>query len=650
MKPTVIALAAALMLLSTAALPSLAQATTAPATAGAPAEAATVPVGQVVWNLVPLYASDAAWEAERLAILAELPKLKALQGKLGDSATQLADGLDALSNVRRRLGRLITYSSLKADENTQITENQARNQQAYSVYNQFGEASSFVNAEVAALGRDKVQAYLAAEPRLAKHSQGLTTMLRLAEHTLGLKEEALLAGAAEALQQPQNIYGLLSNADLPWPTVKIAGKTVTLDQEQYVAYRSNPNPKIREQVFKAFWPVYKAYERTLGAIYAANLRGTVFNARSRKYASSVAMAQGNDNIPDAVYRTLVQEANAGLPTLHRYLKLRSQMLGLKSAGYQDVYVPLAKTSRNYSLAEAEQLTLASLKPLGEDYTRQLAQAFKGGWMHSVPQRGKRSGAYMNPAAYDVHPYLLMSFNGDYNSVSTLAHEWGHAMHSVLSNAAQPFETADYSTFIAEIPSTANELFLVDYMVEKAATREEKIFALSQELEGMRTTFFRQAMFAEFELKAHEAVEKGEPITGEWLSKTYLDLLKRYHGDAQGVVKIDPLYGIEWAYIPHFYNDFYVYQYATCVSAAAFFAEGIGKGAATGDTALRDKYFAMLKSGSSADAYPLTRAAGLDLASPEPYRALMRRMNRTMDKLEALNAEHPGKASLPTPGH
>jgi len=253
-------------------------------------------------------------------------------------------------------------------------------------------------------------------------------------------------------------------------------------------------------------------------------------------------------------------------------------------------------------------------------------------MHSVPQRGKRSGAYMNGSAYDVHPYLLMSFNQDYNSVSTLAHEWGHAMHSVYSNS-QPYENSGYATFIAEIPSTANELLLADYMVAHAKTRDEKVFALSQQLDNLRTTFFRQAMFAEFELAAHEAAEKGEPITGEGLSKIYLTLLKRYHGHDQGVVKIDDLFGVEWAYIPHFYRDFYVYQYATCVSAAAFFAEGLAKG----DLALRERYFTMLKAGSSADPYPLTRAAGLDLASPEPYRALLRRMNRAMDQLEALLA-------------
>ncbi|MDT9001886.1 oligoendopeptidase F [Paucibacter sp. APW11] len=627
MKLHSIALAAALCL---AALPpSTAQAADA-ATAAKPGAAASAQV----WDLSQLYASDAAWESERQALAAELPRLRALEGTLGSSAKALLAGMDQMSALRRRLSRWAIYASLKADENTQITENQARRQLASTLGNQYGEATSFVNAEIAAIGRAKVEAFIAAEPSLAKHRQSLTTMLRMAEHTLSPKEEALLAGAAEALEQPQQIYTLLTNADLPWPKLEIRGKTVVLDQEQYAAHRSDPDPAVRKQVFDAFWPVYKAYERTIGAVYAANLRGTVFNARARKFSSSVAMAQADYNIPEAVYRTLVQEANAGLPTLHRYLKLRSKVLGLPQAGYQDMYVPLAKPAgTSYTQAEAEALTLAALKPLGEPYVKQLGDAFKQRWMHSLPQRGKRSGAYMNGSAYDVHPYLLMSFNGDYNSVSTFAHEWGHAMHTVFSNS-QPYENSGYSTFIAEIPSTANELLLSDYMVEHAKSREEKLFALSQQLENLRTTFFRQAMFAEFELASHEAAEKGQPITGEGLSKLYLDLLKRYHGHEQGVVKIDDLFGIEWAYIPHFYRDFYVYQYATCVSAAAFFAEGLAKG----DTALRERYFAMLKAGNSADPYPLTVAAGLDLASPAPYRALVRRMNRVMDQLEALLAE------------
>lgn len=610
--------------------------------AHAAAPAAATPVAAtgtdktVVWDLSPLYASQAQWDAERKAILAALPALAKLQGTLGQSAASLRDGLNTISDLRRRLARLGTYASLLADENTQITANQELRQLAESAGNQFGEATAFVNTEVAAIGKEKVERFIAEEPGLARHRFSLRNILRLAEHTLSLKEEALMAGAADPLQQPMSIYSLLANADLPWPTVTIRGKRVVLDQEQYVAHRADPDPKVREQVFKAFWPAFKAYERSFGAIYGASLKGTVFTARARKFESSVAMAQGNDNIPRAVYETLVREANNGLPALHRYLKLRSQVLGLKKAGYQDMYVPLAKPSRSYTVAEAEALTLEALKPLGSEYTSKLQAAFGAGWMHAVPQRGKRSGAYMNPAAYDVHPYLLMSFNGEYNSVSTLAHEWGHAMHSVYSNANQPFETADYSTFIAEVPSTANELLLADHMVANAKSRDEKIFALTQELENLRTTFFRQAMFAEFELATHEAAEKGEALTGARFTQIYLDLLKRYHGHDKGVVSIDDVYGIEWAYIPHFYTDFYVYQYATCISAAAFFAEGIGKG----DTALRERYFTLLKSGSAGDAYELMKTAGVDLAQPDPYRAVVRRMESVIGKLEALLAQKP----------
>lgn len=600
----------------------------------AEAPAATAQSQTSVWDLSALYATPAAWQAERESILKELPKLEKLQGKLGTSAASLRGGLDQISALRKRIYRLAVYASLRADENTQVTENQARNQLADAVFNQFGEATSFVNAEVTALGAKKAQAFMAEDKGLAKHRYFIDTALRLAQHTLSTEQEALLAAAADPLQQPQAIYGLLSNADLPWPTITIRGKQVTLDQEQYVAYRSDADPAVRAQVFKAFWPVFKAYERTLGAIYSASLRGTVFQAKARKFKNSLELVQSGENIPRAVYTTLVQEANAGLPTLHRYFNLRSKMLGLKEAHYSDIYVPLAKPSGKYTQAEAEAMTLTALtKPLGADYVAKLAAGFKGQWMHSTPQRGKRSGAYMNGSAYDVHPFLLMSFNGDYNSVTTLAHEWGHAMHTVYTTANQPFETADYATFIAEIPSTANELLLADYMVANAKSKQEKIFALSQELEGLRGTFFRQAMFAEFELAAHEMVEKGEAVTGESLSKLYLGILKRYHGDAQHVVKIDDLYGIEWAYIPHFYRDFYVYQYATCVSAAAYFAEKLGEG----DAAARERYFTLLKAGGSDEPYKLVKAAGVDLASPEPYRAVVRRMNRVMDQLEALTA-------------
>ncbi len=601
------------------------------------ADAANAPADPAaVWNLSSLYADDAAWDAARQKLIALLPDLRALQGTLGRSAVSLLKAMDAISTAQREQARQSVYASLKSDENTKVTAHQSRRQLSESSENQLGQATAFVATEISALGRDALEAFIAAEPGLAKHAYNLRSMQRLASHTLSASEEGLLAAAADPLQQPNAIYSLLNNADLPWPKITVRGKKLTLDQETYVSLRADRDPKVREQVFKAFWPVYRAYQRTIGAIYVAHLHGTVFNAHSRRYGSSLEMALSRDNTPDAVYRTLVAEANAGLPTLQRYLKTRARLLGLKAQKYSDIYVPLAKPPRDYSLAQAEQLTAQAVKPLGDDYVTAIREHFDGGWMHAVPQEGKRSGAYMAGSAYDVHPFVLMSFNNNYESLTTLAHEWGHAMHSVLANAAQPYETAGYAIFVAEIPSTTNEMLLADHVARNAKTRAEKIYALSEQLESLRGTFFRQAMFAEFELKTHEAVERDEALTGEALGKIYLDLIRRYHGDAEGVMKIDDLYGSEWAYIPHFYTDFYVYQYATSISAAAYFAEGIGRG----DEALRTRYLDMLKAGGSDDPYLIVKKAGLDMASPAPYRALVQRMERLLDELDALTGGKP----------
>ena len=612
---------------------ALALAAALPLAALAPrAGAADAPASPpAVWNLASLYADDAAWESARQAVLPRIEQLKSLKGTLGQGAGSLLQAMDAIYGVQRELTRLHAYAMLKSDADTQVTANQARRQLAEAALNLFQQATSFKAAEVSALGAAKVDEAIAAEPRLKPYAYALHTMLRLSAHTLSPDGEALLAAAADPLDQVGGIYELLENADLPWPKITVRGKVVTLDPETYVSLREDRDPKVREQVFHSFWPVFKSYERTIGAIYGTHLRGTVFVAHARKFEDSLAYAQAQDNTPAAVYKTLVAETNAGLPTLQRYLKLRSRLLGLKQAHYSDVYVPLAKPPREYTLAEGEALTLQAVAPLGDDYVKALAQHFGESWMDAQPRRGKRGGAYMEPEAFDVHPFVLLSFNNKYGSVSTVAHEWGHAMHSVLANAAQPYPTADYGLFVAEIPSTANEMLLADYVAKNAKTKEEKIYALSQQLELLRTTFFRQAMFAEFELKSHEAVEKGEAVTGESLTKIYLDLIRRYHGDAEGVMKIEDLYGVEWAYIPHFYRDFYVYQYATSISAAAYFAEGIEQG----DGALRTRYLDMLKSGGSDDPYLVVKKAGVDMATPAPYRALVHRMARLLDELDAL---------------
>ncbi len=603
----------------------------APAVLGADAPASP-PDPHLVWDLSELYPSDTAWDAERKSIAEALPGLASFKGTLGNDAARLAKALHTVSDLRRRLGRLDTYASLKRDEDTRNASNQDRLQRVELLENDFSTASAYMDPEVVAIGATKINQFIAADPALKSFVFGLKDTLRLAPHTLGDQAEGVLAASGEVRGAPGRIYTLLANADLPWPTVTLSdGRQVKLDSQGYTATRDLPNRDDRKKVFDAFFGKWAEYKNSFGATLGGNVEGTIFEAHTRHYPNSVSFAIAKHNIPETVYRALVDEANKGLPTLYRYFELRKKLLGLPELHYYDMYVPLVKSDKSYTVDEAKKMTLSAVAPLGKDYVDMLAKGFSESWMHALPQPGKKPGAYMNPGAYDVHPYVLANFTGNYDSVSTIAHEWGHAMHSVLAEKNQPFETANYPIFLAEIASTTNEMLLQDQQIANARTKEDKMFFLNQAMETIRTTFYRQTMFAEFELKAHEAGEKGEALTGDALTKIYLDLLKKYHGDAQGVVKIDDLYGVEWEYIPHFYNDFYVYQYATSLSAAAYFSHAI----AAGDTKVRDTYLNVLKSGGSDYPYDILKRAGLDMASSAPYQAIIARMNMLLDQMDAL---------------
>jgi oligoendopeptidase F len=586
----------------------------------------------VVWDLTELYPTDAAWEAERKSIADALPGLAAFKGTLGKDAPSLAKALRAISDVQRRVYRLSVYADLKRDEDTRNAANEDRRQRAALLVTDLVATTAFVNPEIIQIGQTKVGQFIAAEPALKPFTFMLNDALRQAPHTLGAEAESVLAAAGQVRGAPKTVYTLLANADLPWPTIALSdGRKVRLDSQAYTATRDLPNRDDRKAVFEAFFGKWAEYGKSFGATLGGGMQGTIFEAKARHYPSALSYAIAEHNVPDAVYRTLVDETHKGLPSLYRYFALRKKMLGLADLHYYDMYVPLVKSDRKYTVDEAQKMTLAAVKPLGQDYVDQLAKGFAARWMHALPQPGKTPGAYMNSAAYDVHPFVLANFTGNYDSVSTIAHEWGHAMHSVLANHAQPFETADYPIFLAEIASTCNEMLLQDNLIASAKTKEDKLFFLNQAVETIRTTFFRQAMFAEFELKAHEAGERKEALTGEAFTKIYLDLLKQYYGDAQGAVKIDDLYGIEWAYIPHFYTDFYVYQYATSLAAAAYFSHAI----AAGDIEVQDTYLGVLKAGGSDYPYDILKKAGLDMASPAPYQALVARLNMLLDLMEAL---------------
>ncbi len=599
-----------------------------------PVYAADAPVTdpKYVWDLSELYPNEAAWEADRKAIVDALPGLAAYKGTLGKDAATLAKALRAISEVNRRLDRLETYAGLKHDEDTRIGANQQLTQKGELLHTEFDKATSYLNPELVGMGRTKVEQFITAEPALKNFTYRLRNTLRRAEHTLGDEAEGVLAAAGAVSNAPDTAYSLLANADIPWPTVTLAdGSTKRLDSQGYAATRDVQNRDDRKKVFDAFFGTWGKFRNTTGATLSGSVQAQVFKAKARRYDTGLSSALAANNVPDTVYKTLVAETNAALPVIYRYYAIRKRLLKVDQLRYYDMYVPLVERKVSFTPDEGQKLILSAVAPLGPDYVATLGKNFGARWVHMYPQPGKRSGAYMNPGAYDVHPYLLINYTDDYDGVSTVAHEWGHAMHSVLATKAQPYETADYPIFLAEIASTTNEMLLQDYVIAHAKTPEEKLYYLNEALELIRGTFYRQTMFAEFELKTHEAVERGDPLTGEVLDKIYLDLLKRYFGDAQGVVKIDDTYASEWAYIPHFYNDFYVYQYSTSIAAAAFFSKNIQ----SGDAKARDTYLNVLKAGGSDYPTDILKRAGLDLSNPAPYRALVARTAAIIDQMEAL---------------
>ncbi len=610
--------------------PLLAAESTTTTSSAAPAEDPAL-----VWDLTPLFANEAAWRTAKDEVAAALPEIKGFEGRLGESAATLLAAMNKLYSVRLKFYHVAVYASLRLDEDTRNSAALERQQEIDLLESQFSQACSYVSPELLAVGADKVHAFLKAEPALAPYRFPIEEILRQAPHTLGAEAENVLSASGLVTDAASSLYGILANADLPWPTLKLSdGTEARLDQSGYTRWRTVANRADREAVFRAFWGKFHDYERTFGVSLFSQIKADWFRASVRKYSSCLAAALDSDGVPESVYRTLLAETNANLPTLHRYFRLRARLLGLSDLRYWDIYPSLVEIDKKFSLDEARQLTIDAAKPLGADYTTKITNSLNGRYVHWLPRPGKRSGAYMSGSAYGVHPFVLMNYNDDYESVSTLAHKWGHGLHSILASENQAFPTANYSIFIAEIASTTNEALLLEHMLKVAKSDEEKLYYLGSALEGLRGTFFRQAMFAEFELAIHETVEKGGALSGEKLSHIYGDLLRRYHGDAEGVLKIDDLVTVEWAYIPHFYRGFYVYQYATSISAGQAFATRI----LAGEPGAVDTYLNLLRAGGSDNPYELVKRAGVDLASPAPYRALVARMNSIMDRIEAILAK------------
>lgn len=595
--------------------------------------------GEYMWDLADLYPTPEAWDTSYERTRAEAERLDRYSGTLSDHSAAMAEALNAISAVNKELTRLYTYGRLKADEDLGIAANQERRQQAGALATVLSESTAWVAPEILTIGTETVRRFQSEREDLAQRfNVFLDNTLRAAPHTLGLEGESVLAAAGNVLRQPNQVYDQLADSELPFPTVTLSdGTEARLDQAAYSRYRQVSNRDDRKLVFDSFWRTWHDYQGTNGAILTSEIMGHVFMAKARQFPNALSAALFPDNMPEEVYRTLVAQANEGLPTLHRYFRLRKRLLGIDGdMEYFDIYPSMFTLHQEpvFTMEESARLTLVALAPYGDEYLELMRFGLAGDWMNAFPRPRKASGAYMNGSAYDVHPYVLLNHNDDYDSLSTFAHEWGHVVHTLLTRRNQPFEKADYSTFIAESASIANEMLLNDYLVRNAATREEELYYLGEGLEAIRGTFFRQTMFAEFELAIHEEIEAGRPLSGERMTEMYCDLLKRYHGEAEGVMIINPAYCIEWAFIPHFYYNFYVYQYATSMAGAAQFTDAIiSEGAPAAE-----RFLAMLRAGGSDYPYDLYRQAGIDMATSAPYRALIARMNRIMDEIETLEAQ------------
>ena len=592
--------------------------------------------GSVRWSLEDIYPSVADWDAARARLSDDIDAVADYQGSLDTSAAALHAALQAMFDAYKVASRIYVYASLKADEDLRNAQASARRLEAQATYAQLREATSWLQPELLSMGEALLTAYFAEEPKLADYKFYIENVLRDAPHTLDPFGEQILAAAGKTTRVPADIYSLLANADMPWPTLELStGEQIRLSQAGYARGRQLPNRADRKRVFDAFWGTWKDYENTFGAILGGHLKTQQLSTRQRGYQSAVARAFFGDAMPPRVYDMLVTQVNAGLPTLHRYFRLRKRMLGIEGEmRYYDIYPALVQLDKTFSYEASIELTRQALTPLGETYLTAYNKGVQGGWVHVYPSEGKRSGAYMSGSLYDVHPYVLLNHNDDFDSASTFAHEYGHAVHSVLANAAQPWPTAGYSTFIAETASIMNEMLLHDSLIGAAKSPQERLFYLGASLEALRGTYFRQAMFAEFEYRVNALADENEALTGARMSEIYLDLLKRYHGHDKGVVTIDPLYAVEWAYIPHFYSNFYVFQYATSIAAASALAEQI----TSGDVQARNRFIDLLKAGGSDYPYALMLRAGIDLATPAAHLSLLKRANGIMDEMEAILAQ------------
>ncbi len=586
------------------------------------------------WDLTHVYPDEAAWEADFKWVEEHINTYKSFEGKLTLSAENLLSCLLFDDSVGIKLGTLNLYASLSKDADLRNTKYQAMDDRITSLYAKVSSASSFLRPELLGIPDEKLLKMIETKPELKVYSHFFDDILRTKSHTLSKEQEELLALSSEANQASYNAFSMFTNADMKFSVIKDEkGKDVEISHGRYYAAMYSYDREFRKNAYAAYYRPYKDYVNTLSAMFNGNLKAHIFIAKARKYDSAKQAALDRNNIPVSVYDKLIQSANQNLRPLHRWAALKKKLLKVDELHPYDAYVTLfpSESEKVYSFDEAVQIVLEALKPMGEDYLNTLKTAFDNRWIDVHETQAKRSGAYSSGTTYGVHPYVLLNWNGLLNDVFTLAHEMGHNMHSYFTGNTQPYPYANYTIFLAEVASTFNESLLLNYLINKSESKHEKLYLIEKYLSNIASTIYRQTMFAEFESIVYGLSEKGEALTPDLLNKLYGELTGKYWGPD---MVVDEEEGYTWARVPHFYYNYYVYQYATGFAASEILAKKVlekGKPAV-------EKFLNFLKSGSSDYSINILKSAGVDMNSSEPVLATTQKMDELVTEIENLTKE------------
>lgn len=584
------------------------------------------------WNLSLMYADRDAWEADLKLAQDMGKKLAAREGHVCDSGQSLFDTLQGQVDLYRKLGHLGVYVSCLSDQDTGNDTHQEMNQRFFSIEAGIQSSISFINPEILELEPAQLEEYYRQYPKLEEYRIDLEDTLRLKPHILSKEMEKLLADVSEVCNNPDQTYSIFSNADLKFPEVEDEnGELVQITHGRFVPLEESADRRVRKETFEKLYGVYKQYSRTLASIYSGHVKQLIFQARTRHYDNTLEAAVNRVNVSPQVYRNLVDTVNKNLDKMHRYIRLRKRLLGVDELHMYDIYTPIiAGVSKNIPFAEAKETVLKALTPLGEDYLNVVREGFENRWIDVYENEGKRSGAY-STGSYDSYPYILLNYTGNMDNLFTLIHEMGHSMHTWHSNHTQPPVYANYRIFVAEVASTCNEILLMEYLLAHTTDKKERAYLLNHYLDSFKGTVYRQTMFAEYEMVTNQMAESGQSLTAEALTKVYYDLNCKYYGPD---MVSDPEIGVEWARIPHFYYNFYVYQYATSFSAAVAIARNILE---EGAPAV-ERYKKFLSGGCSMPPVELLKIAGVDLTSSQPIQDALDVFGRVIEELEELTKE------------